>query len=460
MGKTVTIRRHQRSPAIDAKLTRTKDIDATIDKVLYLYDQLQERDKIKLLNALGVGRDGQGKYFTCYVCGRPLKKDEFYQSTEAITSTHITPTCKECATKIAAPPNSEGVPTPTRTSVITALSLLRKPFLESVWDSSIEESSNKNIGKTKNNVWTSYIKNISMNRYYTYNFESSDFHGDGEAFSGMNTGTDSVMSKAAEMNSMFKQNKDDVVRLLGYEPFANEKLTDQPFLYSQLLGLLDTSEDANDDLMRVSSAISIVRGFLQQSVIDDKIAKLLQDARAADKNAPTLKSYLEMKKNLSATISTLAEDSCISLKHNKNAKKGENTWTGKLKKIKDLNLRAGEVNGFDIATCKGMRQVMDASHASIIQQLRLDESEWSDMLADQRTMIVGLQRDLENYKEIARILLRENLDLRDTLEDSGLLVPSNLIDLNELYSPFADNLDSTVIDITEEQNEGDTDEEN
>ena len=58
-----------------------------------------------------------------------------------------------------------------------------------------------------------------------------------------------------------------------------------------------------------------------------------------------------------------------------------------------MNLREGEVNGFDIGTCRGMRQVMDMSNASILKQLRLDESEYSDMLAEQREMITKLRDD-------------------------------------------------------------------
>jgi hypothetical protein len=72
------------------------------------------------------------------------------------------------------------------------------------------------------------------------------------------------------------------------------------------------------------------------------------------------------------------------LKNSKNSIRGENTWTGKIKKIKDLNLRSAEVNGFDIATCRGMQQVQEISDASIMKQLALDESEWSDMVATMR----------------------------------------------------------------------------
>jgi hypothetical protein len=231
-----------------------------------------------------------------------------------------------------------------------------------------------------------------------------------------------------EVNNEFEKNRKDVIRLLSYDPFEGEKLEDQPLLYSQLLGFLDSSGEGNDDMMRTSSAITIVRGFSQQAKIDDKIAKAMANTSV---NASELKILLDSKKNLSATISQLAEQSCLSLKHNKNSSKGENTWTGKIKKLKDMDLREAEVNGFDIGTCRGMQQVLEISDASIMKQLSLDESEWSDMVADQRKLITDLQRERDVYKEVNRILLRENLDLRDTLEENNLLDTENLHNLKE-----------------------------
>jgi hypothetical protein len=151
-----------------------------------------------------------------------------------------------------------------------------------------------------------------------------------------------------------------------------------------------------------------------------------------------IKNYMDTKKKLADVISQLAEQSCISQKHNKNAKKGENTWTGKIKKLKELNLREAEINGFDIGTCRGMQQVLEMSDASIMKQLALDESEWSEMVAEQRKLLVDTQKQRDVYKEINRILLRENLDLRDTLEDNNLLDSQNLTNLKELFSPFGD----------------------
>ena len=103
-----------------------------------------------------------------------------------------------------------------------------------------------------------------------------------------------------------------------------------------------------------------------------------------------------------------------------------------------MNLREAEVNGFDIGTCKGMQQVLELSDASILKQLRLDESEWSDMVAEQREMITAITNEKNTYQEINRILLRENLDLRDALDEHNLLEKDNLKDLKELFSIFGD----------------------
>ena len=90
------------------------------------------------------------------------------------------------------------------------------------------------------------------------------------------------------------------------------------------------------------------------------------------------------------------------------------------------------------------------SNASILKQLRLDESEYADMIADQREMITGLRKDLDNYKEISRILLRENIDLKDYMEENNLLNPGNLVDLDDLFSCFSSTEeDNEDLDLSE-----------
>ena len=385
------------------------------------------------------------------------KSTKFYVNTDPMFGGYSTTSiCKECARKIALRVDKNGEEhSPTKDSVQLALRYLNKPFLETVWNASIQESENIITGKIKLNVWTSYIKNIQMPQYIGLTYFDSDFYKEKITYADEKTAED-VIKKHAGMDTYdsFLKNKDDVIRLLNYDPFEKEDVNDQPFLYSQLLGLLDNNEDSNDDMMRVSSSISIVRGFLQQAKIDDTIALLMSDYKQVEKNSATIKSLQDSKAKIVSTISSLAQDSCIALRYSKNSKKGENTWTGKLKKIKDLNLREGETNGFDLETCKAMKQVMDLSNESIIKALSLDESEWSDMVAEQREIIVNLQNQLDKSVEVARILLRENLDIKDALKEKNIDLEKDYVNLDDLFSPFADieNEDDGLIYIGEGDN--------
>ena len=379
-------------------------------------------------------------YAFCYMCDTHKDKSHFYVSTDPMIKSGVTPICKQCARKIALRVDRNGDQhQPTKQSVQLALKYLNKPYHNTVWDASVQESQNLIAGNVKNNVWTSYIKNIAMVNYITQTYFDSDFYKQKIIYDDELSEEEKLQRQAGTQNvDDYLKNKQDVTRLLGYDPFDSEAVSDQPFLYSQLIGLIDAGGDENDDMMRNSSCISIVRGFLQVQKLDNTIASLMSNAKNIQRNSATIKSLQDSKQKLTSQITSLAAESCISLKNNKNAKKGENTWTGKLKKIKDLDLRQGRMNGFDIQTAKAMRQVMDMSNASILQQLRLDQSQWSEMVAGQREMIINLQSDLDKYIEISRILLSENLDLRDFIKDKDIETSGyKYVDLESLYSEFA-----------------------
>lgn len=384
------------------------------------------------------------KLYLCPYCMKEKKKKEFYVCTDPRVLTGITSMCKDCVKKIALAwdDNRQEYGLCTKKSVMDALEYIDRPFLNNLWDSSYGEWANQDAQLRRTTIWDAYIKNVSMQQYRGMRWRDGDifttYVEDAKQVAALESGNQEAaqtLINSQEVNNEFEKNRNDVIRLLGYDPFEGEKIEDQPLLYSQLIGYLDAGGDGNDDMMRTSSAITIVRGFLQQAKLDDKLAKVMANSNA---NASEMKTLLDAKKNISATISQLAEQSCLSLKHNKNASKGENTWTGKIKKLKDLNLREAEVNGFDIGTCRGMQQVLELSDSSIMRQLNLDESEWSDMVAEQRQKLVAVQNERDVYKEINRILLRENLDLRDTLEEQGLLDTDNLQNLKELFSAFGD----------------------
>ena len=73
-----------------------------------------------------------------------------------------------------------------------------------------------------------------------------------------------------------------------------------------------------------------------------------------------------------------------------------------------------------------MRQVADISNESILNKIKLDENDYNDMLAEQRILLQKSIERADKFEEQARILLRENVDLKDYLNSLGLLDQSML----------------------------------
>ena len=390
-------------------------------------------------------KESEDKYL-CYYCGEKKRRSEFYVSTDPFNAVGIIPYCKKCVEKIARNYNEnyKQFGEVTKQSLQAALERIDAPYLEKLWESSYNEVHDPSLKQPKTNIWAAYIKNVRMPQYNGMRWRDGDLFKEGQEIIHSETVT---LPQNPEVLEECEKNRKDVIRLIGYDPFDKEAEEDKPLLYAQLIGYID-GDGNNDDMTRILDSIEIVRGYLQLQKLNDMSAKAFANLGATGQSGE-IKNYMDTKKKVADVISQLAEQSCISQKHNKNAKKGENTWTGKIKKLKELNLREAEVNGFDIGTCRGMQQVLEMSDSSIMKQLALDESEWSDIVAEQRKLLIDSQKERDVYKEINRILLRENLDLRDTLEDNGLLNIEQLTNLKELFSAFGD------IETQEDEDEND-----
>ena len=394
-----------------------------------------EPTKLQLQNEIERMNDS----YRCNVCGSFKNISKFYTSSDPMIKTGVTPICKECAMKIAERINNKGVAKgATQESVIKALQYVDRPFSAVAWDKAVEKSKDSGLS-----IWSEYIKFVSGVSYKGMTFFDSDFFKLAEKNLVSCRAEDEFLKTHAgdEIYDNYKKNKADVIRLLDYDPFESESLEDQPFLYSQLLGLIDIDEESSVDMLRISSAITIVRGFLQQSKIDDTITKLMSDSFNIQNNSATIRSLQDSKIKIISMITSLAAENCLSLKNNKKVSKGDNTWTGKLKKIHELNLREGQNNGFDIRTCKGMQQVQEISDASIMKQLKLDDSEWSDIVAEMRVTNNKLRKERDKFQEINRLLLKENLDLKDELKKDGNDIKSDCVNLKEIYSIFSEEED-------------------
>ena len=358
----------------------------------------------------------------CPMCGKHKDVEtKFYYDTDPLLGGEsFSRICRDCAKKIALRVDENGEEhEPTKESVQKALYYLNKPFLETVWNASIQESENLVTGKTKNNVWTSYIKNIQMVNYVGMGYMDSDMFKKKIVYEDEKPQLENNEELSEDVIEMYKKNKRTVLRFLGYDPFENELPSEQPILYSKLVGYFD--ESVKDDGLKLEAVIEIVQSFKDVKTINDTISQYKKQLGSNPGVISTIKSLAETKQKMISSALALAKDNGISENNNNRKSKGAGTLTGIIKELQEMNLDGSEVNTFDYETNMAIEDIMTRNHQNQLKQLNPDENDWEKEVVHQKVLLFNLQKERDNAVEFSRLLKKENKDLKDFLFEKGLI---------------------------------------
>lgn len=217
------------------------------------------------------------------------------------------------------------------------------------------------------------------------------------------TGSTTIEFKSSsDMNDEDKQNKVDVIRMVGYDPFENENPLDQKYLYNTLVDFLD--ESTLEDSFKLPIVIEIVKSFNQIDKINQALTAMTMDINNLQSQVGGVKSLMETKDKIYRSILAMAKDNGISVNHATNKSKGAGTLSGIIKQLQERGFQEVEVNLFDIETAKGMQQVAELSNQAIIKQLMLDENDYTFMINEQRDIIKNQDKKLNELEEENRLL--------------------------------------------------------
>jgi len=198
------------------------------------------------------------------------------------------------------------------------------------------------------------------------------------------------------------QVKDDVIRLIGYDPFAGYSNFDQKFLYNELITYLD--EDLLDDAFKLSQILQLVNNNNQIRKIDLVIATLSNDTKTLISNQGEIKSLSSTKSQIVGSTDKIAKENSISVKNRGDKKAGKSTLTYMMKNYREIGFEDAEVDYYDQLKGVGMKHAADISNSSILEQLRFDENDLDNMIKEQRTLIQSLQSELDESLEENRKL--------------------------------------------------------
>jgi hypothetical protein len=314
------------------------------------------------------------------------------------------PVCKTCikkSLKLNNPTSQEAIE-----SVKEVLLEMNRPFIYTQWLSSVDESE-----RTGKELFGMYYKNVILN-FKSYGWKDSEF----EANAIENEIIESPTAEIQENVVVANRDKDDVLRMLGYDPFEYEANDDKKHLYSDLVNFLD--ESTLEDGFKLQAVIEIVKGFNQIDKINQAITNITNDIKNLSNNSGGIKSLIDSKKNILASLIKLAEDNGLSVKHNNQKSKGAGTLSGIIKTLQEKGFEEGEVNLYDIETAKGIKQVADLSNQSIVAQLQFDENDYTSMILEQREIIQDLDSKLSKLEEENRLLKKEIIKYKKLESDS------------------------------------------
>lgn len=379
----------------------------------------------------------------CIMCGEFKLFTEtarhFYRNTDPMCKGSATAICRDCATKIARRAMGDGIEKePTKDSIRQALFYLNKPFLEKTWDNAMDQLNNEDSLVRPEDMWKSYIR-LAQNHIYdnltymdsdgltSYKMRQEEIKAEEEEKKIVTQGKKYIENMEDDVKSTFLANKKTTIRFLGYDPFENDPIEEQPVLYAKLVNYFDDS--VRDDGLKLEAIIEIVQNFKDIKTINETISKYKKEMGKDPSVIPTISRLAETKKKMVDSALALAKDNGISVNHNKQSRKGAGTLSGLIKEMNEMNLDDIEINTFDYETSQAMAQVEANSIKNILTQLNPDENDWQKEIARQTDLLYKLQDERDKAVEYCRLLRKENKDLKDFLQEKGLIDDTlNVID--------------------------------
>ncbi len=338
--------------------------------------------------------------YKCVCCGQEKHKErEYYKSNSIIlrSNDQRMVVCKQCVLDLYG-----SLVIKYENTKIALYFLCR--LLDIYFDVNLYPSVEIQANNSGSNIAAIYLQKInSLNQYGSKTFIDStsiDLGGEKNIFE---------IGQSIELSEEDKRNKEDVIRMVGYDPFENENPMDKKYLYNTLVDFLD--ESTLEDSFKLPIVIEIVKSFNQLDKFNQALTLMTNDINNVQNQAGGVKSLIETKDKIYRAILAMAKDNGISVNHATNKSKGAGTLSGIIKQLQERGFNEVEVNLFDIETAKGIQQVSDLSSQAIIKQLMMDENDYTWMISEQREMIQKQEKrliELEEENRLLKIHFRKN----------------------------------------------------
>ena len=195
------------------------------------------------------------------------------------------------------------------------------------------------------------------------------------------------------------KNRQQVMNIVGYDPFKDESIEDRPQLYRDLTGLL--SDNLRRDITKQKSAIEIVKNYMTISKYQKRVTDLLQDTE--NDNQEQVDKLLQMIAKVQAIINATTKENGFSSGKSL-GKGGRGMLSDVMNQIDSQHYDDGVTNFYDQATSKSIQEIADISFRSQLAQVKLSGTDYADILAQQAELVKKSQRVARDATEALRTI--------------------------------------------------------
>lgn len=244
-----------------------------------------------------------------------------------------------------------------------------------------------------------YVRQLNGTQYKGKTFATTLSNGELER-----TVKESVQEAEEYWTIEEKRAKNEVIKLLGRDPFINYSSKDRRYLFIEFLQYLDDDE-LLDDQYKMTQLIQLINNNNQINQYDIALSKL-NPTRDVDE----VTALNRLKKDLVTSNDKIAKENGFSVKSRGDNRVGKGTLTSLMREMREKNIKEIEVNFYDQLHSENTRWAADVSAQSLKTNCRFDENDINDMLEEQRSLITKLQNDLDTLKEGERVWKTERDD--------------------------------------------------
>lgn len=210
-----------------------------------------------------------------------------------------------------------------------------------------------------------------------------------------------------------KKNRQQIIGIIGYDPFKEELQSDKPQLYRDLTGLL--TDNLRKDITKQKAAIEIVKNYSTISKYQNRVSDLLKAGEVDPETQDTIDGLLAMIAKIQAIINATSKENGFSTGKTL-GNGGRGMLSDVMNQVENQYYDDGITNYYDQATSKSIGEVAEISFRAQMNQVKLSGTDYADILSQQAEIVKEAQRISKDSLEALR-LCRSKITKQKLLEE-------------------------------------------